>query len=71
MNDERRHTQDEILGKIQAICEFNSAQLDEIKEMFEGYVTKEEFGPVKLISYGTVTMILVGFWGYVIKMALR
>jgi len=36
------------------------------KKLDEGYVTKQEFGPVRYLVYGAVLLILIGFFGALI-----
>lgn len=46
--------------------------LKEVKEMLSsGYVTKQEFEPVKRIVYGVVSLILVGAIGAILALIYK
>lgn len=71
-DEERRHSQDEMLGRIAAIGESNARDILSIHDRLDRiFVTKEEFNPVKNIAYGLVAMILVAFIGALTVMVMH
>lgn len=57
-----------LLTKISYI----ESDLKEVKDMLaSGYVTKQEFDPVKKIVYGVVSLILIGAIGAILALVYR
>lgn len=49
---------EDVVSKFATKDELNQAEF-RIEKTIKGFVSKEEFGPVKLISFGLVGLILV------------
>lgn len=68
MSEERRHSHDEILARLD---ERTSYLVSEIKEMKLNFVTHNEFRPVRLIVYGLVSLILASVFGAVLNFFVK
>lgn len=68
MAEERRYSHDEILARLDERTNFLVQQILEIKNNF---VTKNEFNPVRNIVYGFTGLILLSVLGALITLAIK
>lgn len=70
--NERRHSQDELLARIDERTGSHSNQLATLFEKLDKYyVTKEEFNPVKNVAFGLAALLMMGVIFEILKMAFR
>ena len=69
-NDELLVRSDELLVRIDERTRSTDKNIERLDENFKNYVTKHEFGPVKLIAYGLAIAVLAGVVNAIIGLAI-
>jgi ABC-type phosphate transport system permease subunit len=70
--DSRAQTIDTRLAVMSTDIRYMRQDVNEIKNnVVHGYVTKEEFDPVRRIVYGMVTVILLSFVGAIVALVIK
>jgi len=69
---EKRHSYDEVLGRLDERTKLLMAAVEEIKlKLASAYVTQEEFKPIKTIVYGLVGLVLTGVFVALLDIVVR
>jgi hypothetical protein len=78
-DDEKRHSYDEILARLDERTENTDRNMVTIKKdvlaihtkLSESYVTQKEFNPIKMLVYGAVGLVLTSVCGAVLILVIN